>query len=70
MARRLESNPTEIEALSGRKLTRRCGVDRVSFSAHADSLQTAAFVEALAPPVIVLVHGEVRARSVVPSMEA
>ena len=105
MARRLESNPAEVEALGGRKLTRRIGVDRVSFSgaersgdgadcdaiscdhgvlelqglpsdnaasphlypralstcapaAHADSLQTAAFVDALAPPVIVLVHGE------------
>ena len=27
-------------------------------AAHADSLQTAAFVEALAPPCIILVHGE------------
>ena len=51
MARRLESNPSEVETLAHRKISRRCGVERVSFSAHADSLQTSAFVDALRPQV-------------------
>lgn len=33
-------------------------VDAISFSAHADYDQTAGFVSALAPPHVVLVHGE------------
>lgn len=34
-------------------------VDAISFSAHADFDQTSQFVEALNPPHVVLVHGEV-----------
>lgn len=33
-------------------------VDAISFSAHADFPQTAEFIDALAPPHVVLVHGE------------
>ena len=40
MARRLESNPGEVEALSGRKLVRRIGVDRVSFSGERRMAET------------------------------
>lgn len=58
LARRLESNPAEVESMASRKLVRRIGVERVSFSAHADSLQTSAFVDALQPPCVILVHGE------------
>ena len=107
LARKLETNPVEVESMQNRKLVRRIGVERVSFSgacscavawlhssshsrrthvpwggrtiarfrwifdcahrptappcmlaAHADSLQTSAFVDALQPPQIILVHGE------------
>ena len=36
----------------------RMSVDAISFSAHADYNQTSAFLNALAPPHVVLVHGE------------
>jgi cleavage and polyadenylation specificity factor subunit 3 len=58
LARKLESNPTEIEAMSTKMLKRRLQIERISFSAHADSLQTFSFIEALQPPCVVLVHGE------------
>lgn len=38
----------------------RCGVEAISFSAHADFDQTSGFLDALQPPDVVLVHGEVR----------
>jgi cleavage and polyadenylation specificity factor subunit 3 len=37
----------------------RCSVERISFSAHADYSQTSSFLDALQPPHVVLVHGEV-----------
>jgi cleavage and polyadenylation specificity factor subunit 3 len=40
------------------QLKLRMTVDANSFSAHADFPQTSQFVEALAPPHVVLVHGE------------
>ena len=42
----------------GRERPLRCSVDYISFSAHADGLQTSQFIDALAPPIIVLVHGD------------
>lgn len=36
----------------------RCGVEVLSFSAHADYEQTAGFLDALRPRHVVLVHGE------------
>jgi cleavage and polyadenylation specificity factor subunit 3 len=58
LARTLESNPVEVESSARRRLIRRCLIERVSFSAHADSVQTAKFIEAVRPCAIVLVHGE------------
>ena len=58
LARTLEAQPTEVDSLSLRKLTRRCLIERISFSAHADSAQTHEFIEKLKPDAIVLVHGE------------
>lgn len=37
----------------------RCSVEHISFSAHADYTQTSSFLDALQPPHVVLVHGEV-----------
>ena len=59
LARALEQNPAEVESLRDRRrMVRRIGIDRISFAAHADSAQTNAFVDALKPDAIVLVHGE------------
>jgi cleavage and polyadenylation specificity factor subunit 3 len=58
LARALEMNPLEVESATKRKLARRCAIERISFAAHADSVQTSNFVEALKPGAIVLVHGE------------
>ena len=41
----------------GRVLPRRCDVEYVSFSAHADYQQTRSFIRQLAPDHVVLVHG-------------
>jgi Cft2 family RNA processing exonuclease len=37
LARRLESNPSEVESLQNRRLIRRIGVERVSFSGACDT---------------------------------
>jgi hypothetical protein len=58
LARRLEANPAEVDTLSNRRVPRRMGIDRISFSAHADYRQTSAFLDALRPRAVVLVHGE------------
>ena len=46
------------EAVSRAQVPLRMSVEAISFSAHADFDQTSAFVEALDPPHVVLVHGE------------
>lgn len=49
--------PDNIVSQSGRVLPRRCDVEYVSFSAHADYLQTRSFIRQLRPNHVVLVHG-------------
>jgi len=59
LARKLEQNPSVVESSNGKRvIARRCTIDRISFIAHSDCLQTQAFVEALKPHAIILVHGE------------
>lgn len=58
LAREILSAPETVVSRSGQRLHLRCSVDAISFSAHADYDQTAEFVDALAPPDVVLVHGE------------
>ncbi len=58
MAKLLQTDPSHIESKSGARLTRRCRIDAVSFSAHCDFLQTSEFVDLVKPNHIVLVHGE------------
>lgn len=59
LAKHVLSEPDEILSMDGQtKLARKCRVEYISFSAHADYRQTSEFVRALHPPQIVLVHGE------------
>ena len=57
MAKRLMDKPEHIVSAKGRILPRRCDVEYVSFSAHADYQQTRSFIRQLAPDHVVLVHG-------------
>ncbi|KAJ6221594.1 hypothetical protein RDWZM_000139 [Blomia tropicalis] len=58
LAKQILTEPEEIVALSGQKLKRRCQVEYISFSAHADYRQTSEFVRAVKPAHVMLVHGE------------
>ncbi|XP_063900971.1 cleavage and polyadenylation specificity factor subunit 3-like [Zophobas morio] len=52
-------NVTEITTFEeGMKKPLKMSITEISFSAHADYVQTSTFIEALLPPHIVLVHGE------------
>ncbi|KAJ5345820.1 hypothetical protein N7452_003824 [Penicillium brevicompactum] len=39
-------------------IPRRCTVDEVSFAAHVDGVENRTFIEEVAAPVVILVHGE------------
>jgi cleavage and polyadenylation specificity factor subunit 3 len=58
LAKMILSEPEEITTMSGQKLPLKCQVNYISFSAHTDYLQTSAFIRALKPPHVILVHGE------------
>ncbi|XP_055357923.1 cleavage and polyadenylation specificity factor subunit 3-like [Paramacrobiotus metropolitanus] len=58
LGKQILSEPKEIKTLAGQTIPMRMSVNYVSFSAHTDFQQTKAFVEALKPPHIILVHGE------------
>lgn len=58
LAHDLLSMPTTINCLDNRIKPRRCSIDYISFSAHVDYQQNRAFIRAVRPENIVLVHGE------------
>lgn len=58
LAKTVMSEPSHITTLSGLRIPRNMSVDVISFSAHADCSETTAFIEALKPTNVVLVHGE------------
>jgi cleavage and polyadenylation specificity factor subunit 3 len=58
LARDILSDAKTVTTRSGLVVPIKCSVDAISFSAHADFPQTQAFVSELAPPHVVLVHGE------------
>ncbi|KAL9584125.1 MAG: hypothetical protein Q9212_002311 [Teloschistes hypoglaucus] len=41
-------------------IPRRCSVEEYSFAAHVDGVENLAFIEEIAAPVVILVHGEKR----------
>lgn len=52
------SNATEVETMNGTKIPRKCSIHYISFSAHSDYPGTRNYIKTLAPPHVVLVHGE------------
>lgn len=58
LAKQILAEPEEIMTLAGQKISRKCQIEYISFSAHTDFQQTSEFISALRPPNIVLVHGE------------
>lgn len=57
LAKKIESTPSEIDAMNGQTLPLRMSVHSISFSAHSDYSQTCGFIDTLRPPNIILVHG-------------
>eukprot|EP00850_Spirogloea_muscicola_P017229 SM000146S00949 [mRNA] locus=s146:90575:95748:+ [translate_table: standard] len=58
LAKTILHEPKEITLSSGKVVPLRMRVHYISFSAHADFLQTSDFLEQLRPPNVILVHGE------------
>ncbi|KAJ1554586.1 Cleavage and polyadenylation specificity factor subunit 3, partial [Nowakowskiella sp. JEL0078] len=52
------SEPDEIPTMEGGKLARKLEVHYISFSAHVDFRQNSQFIEEVAAPHLILVHGE------------
>lgn len=58
LAKTIINEPKEVTLMNGLTTPLNMQVHYISFSAHADSAQTSAFLEELRPPNIILVHGE------------
>ncbi|KAH7532343.1 cleavage and polyadenylation specificity factor subunit 3-I [Ziziphus jujuba] len=58
LAKTIINEPKEVTLMNGLTAALNMQVHYISFSAHADSAQTSAFLEELGPPNIILVHGE------------
>ncbi|PHH83115.1 hypothetical protein CDD82_3525 [Ophiocordyceps australis] len=74
MARQLMQEPDQIQAVMSRSMAgarrapggdsdrvlipRRCSVAEYSFAAHVDGVENREFIEQVAAPVVILVHGE------------
>jgi cleavage and polyadenylation specificity factor subunit 3 len=52
------SQPDEVVSMSGTKLPLRLTIQYISFSAHVDFKENAAFIEELGAPNLILVHGD------------
>ncbi|KAK3988178.1 beta-lactamase-like protein [Cladorrhinum sp. PSN332] len=60
MAKQIMQEPQTIQA-SGKNqvlIPRRCTVEEFSFAAHVDGTENREFIEEIAAPVVILVHGE------------
>lgn len=57
LAKKIENEPAEVDAMNGQMLPLKMSVHTISFSAHSDYTQTSGFIDSLRPPHIVLVHG-------------
>ncbi|GMY05125.1 cleavage and polyadenylation specificity factor subunit 3-I-like isoform X2 [Fagus crenata] len=58
LAKTIMNEPKEVTLMNGLTAPLNMQVHYISFSAHADSAQTSAFLEELLPQNIILVHGE------------
>ncbi|KAL6131787.1 hypothetical protein ACLB2K_070160 [Fragaria x ananassa] len=57
LAKTILNEPKEVTLMNGLAAPLNMSVHYISFSGHADSVQTSAFLEELRPPNIILVHG-------------
>ncbi|CDR98073.1 cleavage and polyadenylation specifity factor, putative [Babesia bigemina] len=57
LADELRRDP-EVVSIGTKTLKRKCAVEQISFSAHADYNQTKDFIRKLSVPNVILVHGE------------
>ncbi|KFD58930.1 hypothetical protein M514_00093 [Trichuris suis] len=58
LAKHILTEPDEIAALNGHRLSVRMQIAYISFSAHTDYNQTSDFIRQLKPPNAIFVHGE------------
>ena len=58
LAKTVLSQPDEITSMSGSKLPLKLSVEYISFSAHVDYQQNSAFIQEVASPNLILVHGD------------
>ncbi|EFZ02104.2 metallo-beta-lactamase superfamily protein [Metarhizium robertsii ARSEF 23] len=62
MARQIMQEPDQIPAVMSQServlIPRRCSVAEYSFAAHVDGVENREFIEEVAAPVVILVHGE------------
>lgn len=58
LAKEILKEPDDVTLMTGLKVPLRMSVHYISFSAHADYVQTHQFLKELAPANVVLVHGE------------
>ncbi|KAM5475353.1 endoribonuclease ysh1 [Microsporum audouinii] len=70
MGKQIINEPEQIPAVMSAKnaagpsddqkimIQRRCTVDEISFAAHVDGVENREFIESVAAPVVILVHGE------------
>lgn len=59
LAKRIMAEPSEIALSTGAIVPLRMTIQTISFSAHSDCAQTKEFIEAINPPHVILVHGDV-----------
>ena len=59
LGKEVMNEPDTIKTMTGQTVPRRMEVSTISFAAHVDYEQNRDFVRELAPPYVILVHGEV-----------
>ncbi|KAJ3225686.1 Cleavage and polyadenylation specificity factor subunit 3 [Clydaea vesicula] len=58
LAKEILSEPKDFKGMSGARLPLNLSVEYISFSAHVDYQQNSQFIEEVAAPNLILVHGE------------
>ncbi|KAG0801367.1 hypothetical protein G6F62_006727 [Rhizopus arrhizus] len=61
LARQAMNEPSDFQAMDGRKVPLKMSVDYISFSAHVDFTQNSKFIDEVKAPHVILVHGEANA---------
>ncbi|CAO3657388.1 unnamed protein product [Mucor hiemalis] len=61
LARQAITEPSDFQAMDGRKVPLKMSVEYISFSAHVDFTQNSQFIDEVKAPHVILVHGEANA---------